>query len=392
MTSTAPRISVSGAGLAGLAGAITAAHAGAPVTVHEQHEDVGYRFHGDFQGLENWTTEGDVLDELAAIGIEPGFECAPYYEAVLFDADGRERICRDSRPIFYLVERGRGQASIDQGLLRQARSLGVELALGESCGNLPDGGIVANGPRRADAIAVGYLFETDAADGAYAALSPRLAGQGYSYLLVHRGRGVVATCLFNDFHNERYYLEQTVEFFDSKLHITMRHQRRFGGAGSYWVPATARKGKLLYVGESAGFQDAFAGFGMRYALLSGHLAARALLAGRPEQYDALWQARFGAELRASIVNRYLYARVGAPVRRWLAEHTAGERDVRARLRRHYAMSPLKALLYPLAARGASRPARTLCEEPGCTCTWCRCHADACRAPAAAADSPLALGG
>ncbi len=390
MSLTPQSITISGAGPAGLAAAITAGRAGASVTVHEQHQGIGHRFHGDLQGLENWTTDHDVLDELAALGIEPTFECTPFYEMVLFDPDGRARRCRDTKPIFYLVERGRGDRSIDQGLYRQALSLGVELAFGDRCTNLPDGGIVANGPKRVQVIAVGYLFETDAADGAYCALPARLAREGYAYLLVHRGRGVVATCLFDDFHNERYYLEQTVEFFESVLGIKMRHRRRFGGVGCYSIPKTACKGRMLYAGESAGFQDAFAGFGMRYALLSGHLAARALLSGECQRYDALWRARFGRELRASIVNRYLYSGLGKPIRALLAAHIAGTSGVRARLKRHYAMSLFKALLYPLAGRSVGRRALTTCEEPGCHCTWCRCHATGSRAhPAGKEASPTA---
>lgn len=36
-------------------------------------EIVGARCHGDFQGLENRTTRGDVLEELADLGIQPTF-------------------------------------------------------------------------------------------------------------------------------------------------------------------------------------------------------------------------------------------------------------------------------------------------------------------------------
>ena len=51
---------------AGLAAALTIAKSGGKAIVHELKGAVGARFHGDFQGLENWTTSEDVLEELAA--------------------------------------------------------------------------------------------------------------------------------------------------------------------------------------------------------------------------------------------------------------------------------------------------------------------------------------
>ena len=59
-------VTIVGAGLAGLACAIVLARAGRPVIVREWHTTVGNRFHGDFQGLKNWSDGLDVLDELRA--------------------------------------------------------------------------------------------------------------------------------------------------------------------------------------------------------------------------------------------------------------------------------------------------------------------------------------
>lgn len=384
-------IHVSGAGPSGLTAALVANRARRAVVVHERSQDVGHRFHDDFQGLENWTTDGDVLEELGNLGIDLSFDHTPFNDVVLFDARGHEHRYRSARPLFYLVRRGPGEGTLDASLKAQALAQGVEIRFGEPQQHLPEGGIVAQGPHGADAIAVGYVFTTTAADGVYGALSGRLAPQGYSYLLVSRGRATVASCMFDDFHQERLYLERTVAFFRERVGFDMQHARRFGGAGNFAVPSRATQGSILFVGEAAGFQDALWGFGIRYAMLSGSLAARALLSGGREAYDRLWEARLGGLLRAGIVNRFLYGRLGDAGYTGFARLLGRARDPRTWLGRRYRPSLLTTLLYPIArraVRSSRRPAG--CPHEGCDCTWCRCQH--VRAPDAGAHhSPESLG-
>ncbi|MGH9367363.1 MAG: NAD(P)/FAD-dependent oxidoreductase [Thermoanaerobaculia bacterium] len=367
-------IHIVGAGPAGLTAALTLARAGRRAVVHEQRPDAGGRFHGDLQGIENWTTAGDVLEELETIGVEPAFDAHPCREGAFFDPEGREYVYRSPRPLFYLVRRGQAEGTLDQRLKEQALRAGVEIRFCDPVTRLPQGGIVAGGPRGPDAIAVGYVFETDRADGIFGVLSDRLAPKGYSYLLVARGRGTVAACLFDDFHREKLYLERTLAFFRQKAGLAMRHPQLFGGTGNVLLPSTARHGEILFAGEAAGFQDALWGFGMRLAMLSGHLAARALLAGTPAEYDGLWRRRLGDLLKVSIVNRYAFSRMGdrGYVRLMRSIGRAG--DAREWLRRHYAPSLGKRLLFPIARRTArSRRTPPGCALSGCDCTWCRAH-------------------
>ena len=373
MESNGKRVEISGSGPAGLAAAITVARAGGRAVVFERRPDVGGRFHGDFQGIENWSTRGDALEELAAAGIEATFDAAPFREGLFFDPDGREHRYRSTEPLFYLVRRGAGEGTLDSALKEQAIEAGVEIRFGESKDHLPDGGIVAQGPRAADAIAVGWVFETDAADGAYGALSESLAPRGYSYLLIHGGRGTVASCMFDRYHEEKVHLERTVAFFERHAGLRMRNARRFGGTGNFAVPSTARRGGLLFAGEAAGFQDALWGFGMRYAMLSGHLAARSILETGGSDYDVRWKQRLGGPLRSAIVNRSAYDVLGDRGYRALMRQIERARDPRAWLRDHYAGSVLKTLLFPLARRRVrSRRKETACVQEGCDCTWCRC--------------------
>ena len=368
-------IHVSGAGPAGLAAAITAARAGWQVVVYEQASGVGTRFHGDFQGLENWTTERDVLEELASLGVDVNFEATPFHETVVFDPAGRAHTYRTSVPDYYLIRRGPGQGTLDSGLRSQAEAAGVTIRLGEACRHLPNGGIVAEGPHAADAIAVGYVFDTDMADGAYAAVADRLAPKGYAYVLVRGGRGTVASTIFDDFHNDKAHLAHTVDFFQRQIGLAMRNPRRFGGIGTFRVPEAARRGNLLFAGEAAGFQDALWGFGMRYAMVSGHLAARALVEGRARDYDGMWNARLGGLLRTGMVNRYLYERLGDRGYAAFTRRGASAGDIRAWLRQRYAPSVIKRALLPLARRSARAHRReaALCVKEGCDCTWCRCQ-------------------
>lgn len=308
-------VHISGAGPAGLAAAVAVARGGGRAVVHERRADVGLRFHGDLQGLENWTTPGNVLEELESIGLS-GFDARPYREVVCFGPGGFEHRARSEDPFFYLVRRGQRADTLDQALKRCALDHGAEIRFGDVVRSLPHGGIVAHGPHRADAVAVGYVFETDMADGAYGVLSTALAPAGYAYLLIAGGHGTVATCMFADFRRSADHLAETVAFFERRAGLRMRRPTRFGGYGNFLAPPASVRNNICFVGETAGFQDALWGFGIRYALLSGHLAGSAWASGDPASYDALWRRRLGGTLRRSIVNRRVFGMFGDRSLRW----------------------------------------------------------------------------
>src|SRR5581483_11240177 len=258
-----------GAGPAGLACAIVLARAGYAVVVHEQRDRVGGRFHGDFQGLENWSCEQDVLKELGSSGIDASFEVHAVSRGVAFDAWGGRHPIESAEPLYYLVRRGWQSGTLDQSLLAQAQALGVEVRFRDRVNRVDGLCVLAGGPRVADAIAVGYVFDTDMGEGDWIWFDNELAPLGYAYLLVHGGRGTVASCMFTDFKSEAKYVARTVAAFKERVGLTMRNERRFGGYGNFRVPRTGVQGGHLVVGEQAGFQDALARFGMRYALRSG---------------------------------------------------------------------------------------------------------------------------
>lgn len=361
-------VTIVGAGPAGLACAIVLARAGRTVIVREWHETVGSRFHGDFQGLENWSDERDTLDELQAAGIDATFDCHPVPESTVFDAWGKAYGVRGERALYYLIRRGSQGGTLELSLLKQAIAAGADVRFGDRATETRGLTVLGIGPRHADAIAAGYVFETDGPDGSWAAFDNALAPLGYAYLLTQSGRGTLASCMFTGFNEQAEYVARTVRFFKEKTGLEMRNPRPFGGYANFRLPRTAKQGDHLVIGEQAGFQDALAGFGMRYALRSGILAARSLLEGI--DYTQLWRQELLPLLRTGVSNRFIFNNVGERSRRW-ALRGLSRTDTTAKLRRLYRPSALTRLVYPLAAWRYRAPlGDPSCEHADCGCVWC----------------------
>ncbi|MFV2054823.1 MAG: NAD(P)/FAD-dependent oxidoreductase [Thiohalomonadales bacterium] len=363
-------VEVAGAGPAGLAAAITLAHAGRQVIVHETHKEVGHRFGGDFQGLENWTTKENVLKVFEGLGINTDFDAPPANRCTVFDPQGKSYLIKSDEPLFYLVERGPGPGSFDSALLRQAQSLGIDVRFNSRLRDMTGEGILAAGPRAADAIAVGYHFETDMDDGCWAICDNQLAPQGYAYLLISNRRGTVKTCMFSGFKQEKLYLQRTLEAFQRLVGLQMKNPQPHGGSGNFHIPRSAYSGLHPMVGEQAGFQDTLWGFGMRLAISSGVLAAQSLL--NNENYDRLWQRDLRPQMETSIVNRALFSLAGRRGYSWYLGQLISKSNLRESLRRLYQPSLPKRLLGPWARhRYESRRKDVTCDHIDCHCIWCR---------------------
>jgi len=364
-------IQIGGAGPAGLAAAITLAKVGRRVLVHESQSEVGYRFDGDFQGLENWSTQQDVLNQLRDLGITTEFAMLPCVRGYAFDAWGERYDLAGSKTLFYMVERGPGPGTLDTALLEQARGLGVEVRFNSRLDHLEGTGILAVGPKAADAIAVGYHFETTMQDGFWGILDDNLAPQGYAYLLVMNGRGTVKSCMFSGYKQERLYVERTVAAFQRLVGLEMVNPRPHGGAGNFRIPAHAVTWVHPVVGEEAGFQDFLFGFGMRYAIVSGVLAARSLLEAR--DYEQLWRQELEPQMWSSMVNRVIFCMLGNRGYRWVLRRNQTKHwDARRVLRWVYQPGPIKRLFLPWARRRYySQRQDESCNHINCTCVWCR---------------------
>ena len=300
-------VNILGAGPAGLTAAIVLAKHGIDVNVYERQRRVGHRFHDDLQGLENWTTEGDVLAELAQIGIEVNYHCRPFMGLQIYNPSLNLLDVNSSKPVFYMVKRGISGDSLDNGLAQQAIEAGVQLVFQKAIPkNEVD--IVATGPRGVRGIVAGITFQTDYRDHASVIIGGNLAPQAYTYLLVSEGLGTIATVALTDFNRIHSCLEGTIRTYRELLGIEIEDPKRWGGYGNFGIPSSANEDGTLYVGEAAGFQDLLFGFGIRIAMISGSLAAKSLIEG--VDYDRLWKARLLSIMKTSRANRLVYGGLG----------------------------------------------------------------------------------
>ncbi|MEM5825823.1 MAG: hypothetical protein QXM64_00350, partial [Candidatus Aenigmatarchaeota archaeon] len=76
------------------------------------------------------------------------------------------------------------------------------------------------------------------------------------------------------------------------------------GYGNFNIPFSASNHGKLYVGEAAEFQDASKGFGVKFAILSGYLAAKSIIAN--ESYDVLWKKELLEDLVYYFKRRIIY--------------------------------------------------------------------------------------
>jgi len=206
-------IKISGAGISGLTAAINLAKADYNVQVYDSAKDSGQRFHGDFQGIENWSYKQNALDFLKDINIKLDFDCQGIDKLSIWARDKCRKDFELSKPLYYLIRRGTESNCLDQSLKKQALALGIKIFYNHSI-EPEQVNIVATGPIfndiSIDAMASGYTFNTDLEDLNIAILDDKYALDGYSYILVHNNKATIATCIFSDFKNLNKYREKNL--------------------------------------------------------------------------------------------------------------------------------------------------------------------------------------
>lgn len=342
-----PSVRILGAGISGLSAAINLARKGMDVDVYDRARDSGHRFSGDFQGLENWSSEIDVVQELRKANIGINFDCDPF-DRMGF-SNGEDYIeLKSERPIFYLVKRGTGKGTIDQGLKRQALDSGVRIHYGSRASEA-NVDIVATGPNPRNilkSVDKGAIFSTRSKDMTVVLANDRMAYKGYAYLIIKNGTGCICTVVMGKTNLLNSCFNNTLSFFRKRFGVDMSNARTVTGIIGFSLPHGFQRGKARFVGEAAGLQEIFWGFGIRSAAWSGYLAATSIAEGK--DYARLAERRFKGYMKASVVNRYIWEKASSSDYSQVMRRLRKVKDVRKLMQSQYGYTAMRRIMFPFA--------------------------------------------
>jgi flavin-dependent dehydrogenase len=336
---------IAGAGLAGLTTAIGLSQVGQPVEIFESAPDSGWGRKGSLDAVENWTTEADFMDLLDNWNISHNFDYWPVRSIDVYETHGECYTITSSRPIIYLVKRGNHPGALEHNLKEQALDSGVTIHYKERRDRKDVDVWAVGAQHQGQFLAVGLRFQTHHADTVKLLISTSHAPKAYAYLFVLNGQAVLSVILTRNFPNARYYLQRSLEFFRKVIPLDIENERMMSGFGGRMADFFHSATSPLRVGEAAGFQDYLWGFGIRYALHSGYLAAQAITQGT-DYYRAV-RTQIWPLVYTSLFNRAAYNRAGDRIYHLLIEMFSRSPQLVELLRSRYSPSIPRQLMWLL---------------------------------------------
>lgn len=304
-------VRIAGGGLAGLTAAVLLAEAGRRVEVFDAKARLLPSSGPHTEGIRNYRAR-DSLEELRSVG----FDVVPFSTVRRTIRRSPHRGNTLVGPAHYLFVRGKEDYTVDQALYRRAKTAGVEFHFSSPLES-GEGDIVATGPPKdcTDILGAGYTFSAQGSplhsDEAYALFDNEVAPSGYLTITPGMEFHSIYSVSWSEFDYAKL-LARTEKAFEvpwiRRILGTSRWVGKIHGRAHYLRDpiATAERGGSLYVGEAGGFQDAVAGFGFRYAAMTGALAAKTVCEGL--DYRELLRQAFGPEFEDAFAFRQKFQR------------------------------------------------------------------------------------
>lgn len=300
-------IKILGAGLAGLTAAINLAEK-EEVTIYEKNSDVGKQIHQNVQCLLG--LDGKVREYLKRFNLNPKFTHFRI-ENSIFCTQKRDLHVKLKTPADFILRGGKG--SLEYGLYEQAKEAGVKFKFNET---INDAKIVSTGPYKCDMLAYGEIFnDLNLPKNTFFYMhDDRFSPIGWYFYIVPLpdGKFEAVNC------TSVPYTNKTKELFDRAIKErpalkdiigNNKPVGSFGGMGSFEFKRQRIIDGKLYVGEAAGFQDAMRGFGIKYAIESGYVAARSIKENK--DYEKLWREQFLKQFKIDTSRRGIVRLLGS---------------------------------------------------------------------------------
>jgi geranylgeranyl reductase family protein len=204
--------------------------------------------------------------------------------------------------------------------------------------------------------------------------------EGYAYVFPKRDHVNVGVGYVLDYF--RGQINAAPYDVQASLINTLRGRGVLSGRSSrrhftpYQIPvggplARTNTDRVVLAGDAGGFVNGITAEGIYYAMVSGDLAARALIQAGPAAYRALWRREIGGELRDAVlvqrdllttpsrIDRLVAGTRGAPeLAAFVIQYAMGEISYQRARRRLLAAAPLAAIrlfLRHFRAAGNARP-------------------------------------
>lgn len=303
------KIKILGAGISGLVAGIILAKNGYKVEIFEKRSRIGSYFEKSIHCLRNYLYDYDVIDEYKRLGINIS-NIYPIFKEFRFSPTLKYvEIYSKDKPLFYNFIRGyKDKYSLDNELLKTAENYGVKINF--NCDmdlKNKEINIVATGASSINIIGYGrhYKKKFNSKIPIYYFLDNRYAPQGYVYItpFLNEFSLVITTPKIKnkDLLKKRFNTLLENNNIIKKILKNTEFKNEIFGYASFNIPENAIKANKLYIGEAAGFLDAATGFGVHYAIISGYLAAKAII--NNENYNKLWKQYFKQELKVRYLKR-----------------------------------------------------------------------------------------
>ena len=335
-------ITIAGAGVAGLTCAITLARAGYQVRVLERGPAPGSHRGPEWDAVENWTSTLPPARWFEQVGIDgTRFLVRETSRFAVIDPRGHVNPVSSPRPFVALVRRGPEPGGLEHGLARQAADLGVSIEVGAVCAR-DEADVWAVGTHAVppEFLSTGVRFRTDLGDLVCGLVDPRIAPRAYAYFVVVDGEATLGVVLTERFRDARRLLDRAIAAYQRHYAFSVARPVHWGGQGGDRRSfAEGRRG--LVIGEAGGYADFLWGFGIRLAILSGHLAGRSIAEGT--DWQAIAERELRPIVRASLANRWFYDRLPSIGHVALVRAFTRSRDVSERVSRWYRPRRLHAL-------------------------------------------------